>query len=72
MTYKTARAGRVVKPKSEPRERSDDDLEGRAREGWLPFVDSYRTLCLAPSPEARVAFDQLGASGKARFLSCRY
>jgi hypothetical protein len=24
-----------------------------AKEFWLPFVDTYRTFCLAPGPEAK-------------------
>jgi len=27
-----------------------------AIECWLPEEDSYRTICLAPTPEARVVF----------------
>jgi hypothetical protein len=23
------------------------------RKGWLPFVNTYRTFCLAPGPEAK-------------------
>lgn len=26
-------------------------------EKWLPFVDAYRTICIAPPPVARVALD---------------
>jgi len=25
-------------------------------DNWLPFVDSYRTICLAPTPEVRATF----------------
>jgi hypothetical protein len=28
-------------------------------ENWLGFDDTYRTLCLAPTPEVRVVFDDL-------------
>ena len=36
------------------------------REYWLPFVNSYRTLCLAPSSQARVVFDRLAALMRTR------
>jgi hypothetical protein len=26
---------------------------------WLPFVESYRTLCLAPPPEVKAVFEGL-------------
>ncbi len=26
---------------------------------WLPFVESYRTLCIAPSPEVKAVFEGL-------------
>ena len=26
---------------------------------WLPFLDSFRTLCLAPSPEITRVFEEL-------------
>jgi hypothetical protein len=32
---------------------------------WLPWLDSYRTLCIAPSREARVVFEALRAFGNA-------
>jgi len=31
----------------------------RRFESWLPFVDSYRTLCLDPSPTLRELFEAL-------------
>ena len=34
-------------------------LNVRRKTIWLPFVDTYRTLCLAPPPEVRVLFQQL-------------
>jgi hypothetical protein len=24
---------------------------------WLPIVDAYRTICIAPTPEARAVFE---------------
>jgi hypothetical protein len=32
---------------------------------WLPIVDAYRTICIAPSPEARVLFNSLPDLGYA-------
>jgi hypothetical protein len=29
------------------------------RTEWLPFVDSFRTLCLVPTPEMKAVFDGL-------------
>ena len=29
------------------------------REIWLPFLDSFRTLCLAPPPEIKRVFEEL-------------
>ena len=31
---------------------------GRDRK-WLPFVDTYRTLCMDPPPTMRAVFEQL-------------
>ena len=27
---------------------------------WLPFVDDYRTLCIAPPPTVRAVFERVG------------
>jgi hypothetical protein len=27
---------------------------------WLPFLDTYRTLCLGPSPEFRRVLEEVG------------
>ena len=27
---------------------------------WLPIVDAYRTICIAPSPEVRAVFENIG------------
>ncbi len=26
---------------------------------WLPFVDTYRTLCLAPDPQLKRVFEEI-------------
>jgi len=26
---------------------------------WLPFVDAFRTICIAPTPEARSVFEAI-------------
>jgi len=33
--------------------------ETGARKEWLPFIDAYRTLCLAPPPEMKMTFERL-------------
>jgi hypothetical protein len=30
---------------------------------WLPFVDAYRTICIAPSSEARAEFEAIRELG---------
>ncbi len=35
------------------REWNGEDFSKPALEKWLPFVDTYRTFCLAPDPQAR-------------------
>jgi len=30
-----------------------------ARDAWLGFLDTYRTLCVAPNQEIRSIFDEL-------------
>jgi hypothetical protein len=32
---------------------------------WLPIVDAYRTICIAPTPEARAAFEAIREFGSA-------
>ena len=32
---------------------------------WLPFVDAYRTICIAPSSEARAEFEAIRELGSA-------
>ena len=31
---------------------------GRDRTGWLPFLDTYRTMCLAPQPDFRQVLEE--------------
>ena len=31
----------------------------RSKEGWLPFVRTYRTMCLAPKPEFRRVLEEI-------------
>jgi hypothetical protein len=33
---------------------------------WLPIVDTYRTLCMAPSPEVRAVFQAIRDFGASR------
>src|SRR6058998_1224353 len=40
--------------------RSRERLRTRCR-GWLPFVDTYRTLCLSPPPELRKVLAELAS-----------
>src|SRR5437870_10635249 len=35
------------------------EWDGNAGEGWLPIVDTFRTLCLAPPPEIKRMFENL-------------
>jgi hypothetical protein len=30
---------------------------------WLPIVDAYRTICIAPTPEARAVFEAIREFG---------
>ena len=32
-------------------------------DNWLPFVDAYRTICIAPSSEARAEFEAIRELG---------
>ena len=38
------------------REKPFPSIKTRDFEKWLPIVDAYRTLCVAPSPEVLAAF----------------
>jgi len=38
---------------------------GFSSEIWLPFVDAYRTICIAPSSEARAEFEAIRELGSA-------
>ena len=33
----------------------------RKNETWVPFLDTYRTMCLAPQPDFRRVLDDVGA-----------
>jgi hypothetical protein len=51
---------------SEPQTLAIDDDDARVvqvrREGWwLPFLDTYRTMCFAPSPEFRRVLEEIRA-----------
>jgi hypothetical protein len=39
--------------------RSGNRLNKQGIFWWLAFLDTYRTLCLAPTPEIREIFEQL-------------
>ena len=34
-------------------------LVGRDRTGWLPFLDTYRTMCRAPEPAFRRVLEDI-------------
>ena len=38
---------------------------GFSSEIWLPIVDAYRTICIAPSSEARAEFEAIRELGSA-------
>ena len=42
-------------------ERGDVDLATKSakNEIWLPFLDTYRTMCLAPNPEFRHVLEEI-------------
>jgi len=42
--------GRAVRAQGSPDAAS---LDVDAREGWLPFLNTYRTMCTAPEPTFR-------------------
>jgi hypothetical protein len=31
---------------------------------WLPIVDTYRTLCIAPTPEVRALFESMSTGAR--------
>jgi hypothetical protein len=37
-----------------------------ATEDWLGFLDTYRTLCVAPPAEIRMTFEQLRSDSLAK------
>ena len=49
MTYKTV--SRVQQQKEEKASRTK----------WLPFLDTYRTMCLAPEPPFRAVLEEIRA-----------
>jgi len=34
-------------------------LDVMPREGWLPFLNTYRTMCLVPQPEFRRVLEEV-------------
>jgi hypothetical protein len=40
---------------------SFESPSGGLSENWLPIIDSFRTLCLAPPREVRTVFDDVRA-----------
>jgi hypothetical protein len=48
----------------------DHQFEGRREfeEIWLGLLNAFRTICFAPAPEIRSAFEQLGVARGSRKL----
>jgi hypothetical protein len=47
--------------KEKPAERAQAGIS----ENWLPIVDAYRIICIAPSSEARAEFEAIRDFGSA-------
>ena len=47
------------------------EVEGRRRESWLGFLDTYRTLCVAPNQEIRSIFEELRNFSSSSVLSSK-
>jgi hypothetical protein len=49
----TLRGGVITTPRRPKRPASpvqDVGLAAKKEKGWLPFLDTYRTMCIAPPP----------------------
>ena len=45
------------------KEKPAEHAQAGISENWLPFVDAYRTICIAPSSEARAEFEAIRELG---------